>query len=95
MLWLKSINLYAALGLVLVGGLIVTGIFNAGANYNEGKHERATAQTNTLIVEQRGKDEVEMAAEKLAAEMRDKVFASSPRQKLILDEATAKLLGGR
>jgi hypothetical protein len=93
---LIKLPIFYAIGLaVIVGGVIVAGIFRAGANYNEAGHKEAAVETNKVIVEARGKDEAELAAEAFAAEMRDKVFASAPRQQFILDDATAKALSGK
>jgi hypothetical protein len=94
-LWMKSINLYAMLALVAVGGLIVTGIYTSGQRAERNKQAAEMAAINAPIIEQRAKDEAELAAEAFAAEMRDKVFASAPRQQLILDAETAKALSSR
>jgi hypothetical protein len=86
-------NIIAVVGLVMLGGMIVTGIYTAGQRAERNKTVAEMAPINTSIVADRGKDEVELAAEAFAAEMRDKVFASAPRQQFILDAETAKLLG--
>jgi hypothetical protein len=89
--WLKSPNLYAVLAIVA----LCVGIYTAGQRSERNKTAAEMAPINSSITEQRGKDEAELAAEAFAAEMRDKVFASAPRQQFILDEATAKALSGK
>lgn len=93
MIWLKSLNLYAMVALVVLGGVIVTGIFRAGANYNEAKHERATEKINKVIVEDRGKDEAEIAAEAKAGAEVDETVHANLKQTFILDSDTALWLG--
>jgi hypothetical protein len=88
----KSLNLYAMLALVVLGGTIVTGIFMAGARHNELRHEAAAAEVNAPIIEQRGKDEAELAAEKAAAERADAAVAGAISQVCPVTEATANLL---
>lgn len=92
MIWLKSLNLYAMVALVVLGGVIVTGIFRAGANYNEAKHERATEKINKVIVEDRGKDEAEISAEAAANAKIDEAVKAALKQRFVLDEETAALL---
>lgn len=91
---LRLPNFYAVVALLAVGGLIVTGIFRVGANYNEGKHVQATAETNAVIVEDRGKDEAELTAAAETAKHLDGVTRGLLKQQLILTEETAVLLGG-
>jgi hypothetical protein len=91
--WLKSINLYAMLALVAVGGLIVTGIFRAGVKYEQRKDEAEMAKINAPIIEQRGKDEADLTAEAKAAETIDAAVKANIKQKLVLDQDTARLLG--
>lgn len=88
--WLKATNTYLyAIAAVLIGvGLV----FNAGQRSERNANAAEVAAVNAPIVEQRGKDEAELAAEALAAEMRDRLFASAPRQVFILDEETARAL---
>jgi hypothetical protein len=89
--WLKSPNLWAIVAIV---GLCV-GIYTAGQRSERNKTAAEMAAVNAPIIEQRAKDEAELAAEAFAAEMRDKVFASAPRQQFILDAETAKALSGK
>jgi hypothetical protein len=91
--WLAGKNLYAMLALVAVGGMIVTGIYTSGQRAERNKQAAEMAKINAPIIEQRAKDEAELAAEALGAEMAAKAFASAPRQSLILNEETAKALG--
>jgi hypothetical protein len=93
---LIKLPIFYAIGLaVIVGGVIVTGIYTAGQRSERNKTAAEMAAINAPIIEQRAKDEAELAAEAFAAEMRDKVFASAPRQQFILDDATAKALSGK
>jgi hypothetical protein len=89
---LKSLNLSAMAALVVLGGMAVAGIFMAGARHNELRHEAATAEVNAPIIEQRGKDEAELAAEKAAAERADAAVAGAISQVCPVTEETARLL---
>lgn len=89
---LRIPNLYAYGALVALGALIVVGIFNAGARHNQMRHDSATAKVNLPIVEQRGKDEAEIAAEAEASKKSDAVVAGAISQQCVLTSETAKLL---
>jgi hypothetical protein len=90
---LKLPNFYAIGLAVIVGGLIVTGIFRAGVKYEQRKDEAEMAKINAPIIEQRGKDETELAAEAKAAETIDAAVKAKLKQTLILDGETATWLG--
>lgn len=90
--WLKSINLYAIVALVILGGVIVTGIFRAGVKHERNKNAAETAEVNTVIVGDRGKDEAELSASDAEAAKIDAAVKAGVKQKLILDETTAKAL---
>lgn len=96
MIWLKSINLYAVAALVILGGVIVAGIFHAGVKHERNKNAAENAETNTVIVGDRGKDEAEIQAQDAAAAKIDaavkKELELKANQRFILDEDTARLL---
>jgi hypothetical protein len=93
MAWLKLPTFYAIVLAVAVGGLIVTGIFRAGVKYEQRKDEAEMAKINAPIIEQRGKDEAEIAAEAKAAETIDAAVKANIKQKFVLDQDTAQWLG--
>jgi hypothetical protein len=88
------LNAYKNLVLLGVGAAFVVFVFAAGARHNERKHEAATAELNAPILEQRGKDEAELAAEAKAAETVDTSVKGALAQKCLATEETAKLLAG-
>jgi hypothetical protein len=92
MIWLKSLNLYAVVALIGLGGVIVSGIFIAGERHNQRKHEAAAARINVPLAEMRGRDEAEVAAETRAAKATDDAIAGAVQQQCILTEDTARLL---
>jgi hypothetical protein len=89
---LKLPNFYAIVAAVIVGGLIVTGIFRAGVKYEQRKDAAEMAAINAPIVEQRGKDEAEMTAEDKKAKEIDAAVKAALNQRFILDGDTIKLL---
>lgn len=89
---LKLPNFYAIGLAVIVGGLIVTGIFRAGIKYERGNNAAELAGTNTAITEQRGKDEAQMAAEAVTAAKIDAAVKAALKQRFILDEKTIQAL---
>jgi len=97
MLNLLRLPNFWAIGLaVIVGGLVVTGIFRAGVKHERNKQVAETAETNKSIVEDRGKDEAEISAEaaanaKIDAEVQ-KQLKLKANERFILDEETAALL---
>jgi hypothetical protein len=90
--WLKSFNLYAIVGLVVLGGAIVSGIYLKGARDNERKHALATMAVNSKIVSARAYDESEISTEAAKAAKTDAEVRAAVRQSLILTEETAALL---
>jgi hypothetical protein len=92
--WLKSLNLYAIGVLVVLGGVIVAGIFNAGEQHNQMKHDGATAKVNIPIVEDRGKDEAEVPANDQAGKATADAVAGAVSQTCVLTPETVKLLAG-
>jgi hypothetical protein len=85
-------NLVGAALLVLLGVSIVTGSYTAGKRSERNKQAVATAKLNSVIVEDRGKDEAEISAEKAEADRIDKAVTAALKQRFVLDEETAKLL---
>jgi hypothetical protein len=86
-------NLYAGIALVVVGGMIVAGIFNMGRRFEKGENAAELAAVNAPIVEQRGKDEAEIAANDKAGKDVDETVKANLKQTLILDKDTAVWLG--
>ena len=86
--WLKSPNLYAVLGILA----IVVLIFNVGQRHEQRKVESEVAAVNKPVVEQRGKDEAEIAAEKAASAKTDADVVAALTQTCPVTEATAILL---
>jgi hypothetical protein len=92
--FILSKNVLAAAA-IAVGAMLIAVPYLAGQRSERNKTAAEMAAINAPIIEQRAKDEAELAAEAFAAEMRDKVFASAPRQQFILDAETAKALSGK
>jgi hypothetical protein len=90
-------NIIAVVGLVMLGGMIVTGLYTAGQRAERNKQAAEVGKVNTVIVEDRGKDEAEIAASDAEAKKIDAAVAKQlelkMNQRFILDEETAKLLG--
>jgi hypothetical protein len=90
-------NIIAVVGLVMLGGMIVTGLYTAGQRAERNKQAAEVAKVNSVIVEDRGKDEAEIAASDKRAQEIDaavkKELELKANQRFILDEETAKLLG--
>jgi hypothetical protein len=86
-------NIVGAAFLVLLGVMIVTGSYSAGKRSERNKQAAETAKVNAIIVEDRGKDEAEIAAEAAAADKIDKAVKAALKQRFVLDEETARLLG--
>ena len=90
---LRLPNFYAYGLLAFVVVLIVTGIYTAGQRAERNKQAAEIAKTNAVIVEARGKDEAEIAAQDKAAETVDAAVKAKIKQTLILDGETATWLG--
>jgi hypothetical protein len=86
-------NIIAVVGLVMLGGLIVTGIYTAGQRAERNKTAAEMAPINTSIVADRGKDEAEIASDAKDADKIDAAVKAALNARFILDEDTAKLLG--
>jgi hypothetical protein len=91
--WLKSINLYAIVGLIVIGGVVAQGLVMKGERNERRKHALETMAVNTKIVSVRAYDEAELAAEAAKAAKTDAEVKAALRQSLILTEETAHLLG--
>lgn len=87
--WLKSPNAWAALAIV---GVVVL-IFNTGQRYERRKTDADVAAVNQPIVEQRGRDEAEIAAEKAVDAKTDAEVVAALTQGCPVTELTAALLG--
>lgn len=87
-----SLNIYGYAAVAILGGLIVIGLFNAGARHNQMQHDNATAQVNAPILEQRGKDEAELAAEAAAAKNTDAAVAGAISQMCPATAETVRLM---
>jgi hypothetical protein len=89
-------NVGGAIALVLLGVTIVSGSYMAGERHRDNVLAVATAKTNGKIVEQRGKDEAEIAAQDADAARIDAAvkaeLALKKNERFILDEDTAALL---
>jgi hypothetical protein len=85
-------NIIACVALVLLGVTIVFGSIRIGVKMERNKNAAETAATNTIIAEDRGKDEAEIAAAETAAKSTDAAVKGALKQTLILDEETARLL---
>lgn len=92
MIWLRSLNLYAVIALVALGGTIVTGIYMAGARNERNKVIAETMTLNTKIIEARAEDRAAIAADAARAAKTDAEVKAAVRQKLILTKETARLL---
>jgi hypothetical protein len=78
---------------VIAGGLIVTGIYTSGQRSERNKQAAEMAKINAPIIEQRAKDEAELAASDKAAKDVDETVKANLKQTLILDKDTALWLG--
>jgi hypothetical protein len=85
-------NIIALGALVVLGGLIVSGIYMAGVRHEQRKWALEMADRNKDLAEQRGKDEAEIAAGDKAGKAADAVVAGAVSQSCVLTEQTAKLL---
>jgi hypothetical protein len=85
-------NVIAIGALIALGGLIVTGIYTAGIRHEQRKWALEMASRNAPILEQRGKDEAELAAGAEAAKAVDTAVAAGVTQSCILTPQSAKLL---
>lgn len=85
-------NVIAIGALIALGGLIVTGIYTAGIRHEQRKWALEMASRNAPILEQRGKDEAELAAGAEAAKAVDTAVAAGVTMACPLNEATARLL---
>ena len=89
---MKSINLYAMAALVILGGVIVAGIFQAGVKHERNKVAARTAELNTELVGLRAEDRAALAAEADRAKAVDAEVAAGISQTCPLTEETAALL---
>lgn len=91
----KAIVGYVAL--VLLGVTIVSGSYISGQRAERNKQAAEIAKVNAPIIEQRGKDEAELAAQEEAAKRIDAAVKAElelkKNERFILDPDTAKLLG--
>lgn len=85
-------NLWLAGILIVLGGAIVAGIFQAGVRHERNKVSAATAVVNTKLASLNAKDRAELEAEAERAKAIDATVAASVKQSLILTEETAALL---
>lgn len=90
--WLGGKNLYAMAALVVLGGVIVTGLFSAGARHERRKAEAETAKVNVPIAEQRGQDEAQVPANDEAGKAAASAVAGAVKQQCIITGETARLL---
>ena len=90
--WIKSPNLYAMAALVILGGVIVAGIFQAGVKHERNKVNARTMEVNSKIVSARAHDEAQLAAEAAEAVKTDAEVRAGITQKCELTEETARLL---
>jgi outer membrane murein-binding lipoprotein Lpp len=86
------LNAYKNVLLIAIGAAVVGLIFTAGIRHEARKHEAATARVNLPIVEARGRDEAEIAANDQAAKVADAAVAAGVTQTCPLNAPTAKLL---
>ena len=86
--WLKSPNLYAVLAILA----LVVVIYSAGGGHERRKADAVVAKVNKPILEQRGKDEAELAAEADKAKTVDELVKAALSKRFILDAETAALL---
>ena len=92
MSWLKSPNLYAMAVLVILGGVIVSGIFQAGVKHERNKVAARTAELNTKLAGLKAEDRVALAAEAARAVKTDAEVTAGITQVCPLTEETATLL---
>lgn len=85
-------NLIAIGALIALGGTIVTGIYVAGIRHEQRKWALEMAERNKPIIEQRGKDEAELAAEAAAAANTDAAVAGAISQMCPATAETARLM---
>jgi hypothetical protein len=90
--WLRSPNAWA--GAILVGLCVAAfaGTYIAGIRHEQRKWVLQMAAKNAPIVEQRGADVAEMAAEEEKAAAVDAAVKAALKQRFVLDAETAKLL---
>lgn len=89
---MKSLNLYAFIALVGLGGVIVSGIFMAGKKAEKNSVAAEIARVNVPLAEQRGKDEAELASNDAMAKVTDAAVRAELKQTCILTEETVTLL---
>jgi hypothetical protein len=82
-------NIIAVVGLVMLGGMIVTGIYTAGQRAERNKTAAEMAPINTSIVADRGKDEAEIAANEKAGSEVDATVKANLKQTFIIEDQTA------
>lgn len=92
MIWLKSLNLYLAVGLVALGGAIVSGIYIKGARDNQRKWVLEMAERNKPLVRLSAQDTAEVPANDKAGEETAAVVAGAISQSCLATEETARLV---
>jgi hypothetical protein len=90
---LKLPNFYAFVAVFIVGCLAVTGSYTAGKRSERNKQAAETAAINSVIVEDRGKDEAEISAKAKSDAEVDDTVKDNLKQTFILDADTALWLG--
>src|SRR5262245_34728788 len=91
--WLNATKNLWLLGIaVALGGAIVSGIYMSGVRHEQRKWALEMAERNKPILEQRGKDEAEIASGEEAGKAVDAAVKGSLSQACVLTPETAKLL---
>jgi hypothetical protein len=91
--WIVGKNVYAVVALVAIGAMIITAPYIAGRRAERNKQAAEIAKTNSVIVEARGKDEAEIAANDKAGKEVDETVKANLKQTFIMDKDTALWLG--
>jgi hypothetical protein len=82
-------NIVGAAFLVLLGVMIVTGSYSAGKRSERNKQAAETAAINSVIVEDRGKDEAEISAKAKSDAEVDDTVKDNLKQTFIIEDQTA------
>lgn len=92
MIWLKSLNLYLVVGLVALGGAVVSGIYIKGARDEQRKWVLEMAERNKPLVKLSATDEFEVPANDKAGEETAAVVTGAITQQCVITVETARLV---
>lgn len=90
--WLMGKNLYAIVGLIALGGAIVSGLYIKGYRDAQRKWALEMADRNKELAALSGKDEAEIAAEDKAAKATDAAVSGAISQVCVITPETARLM---